>query len=159
MLPPPSTITRLPILSTWPNETDGQPVDADVDVRRGFLAARNVEVAAARRAGADEHRVPAFGQQRLQAVDAPAAAKFDAEIEDVVALLVDHRCRAGGTSGSACASCRRRSEVAVEHHAFIAQRREVARDGERGGAGADQRDALAVLACAGFGSRAVTSSL
>ena len=47
----------------------GQPVDADMDVGCGFLAARHVEVAAARRAGADEHRVVALGQQRLQAVD------------------------------------------------------------------------------------------
>ena len=64
----------------------GQPVDADMDVGGGFLAAGNVEVAAARRAGADEDRVAAFGQQRLQAVDALAADELDAEVEDVVAL-------------------------------------------------------------------------
>ena len=50
VLPPPSTMTRLPILSIWPNETRRQPVDADMDVGGGFLAAGNVEVAAARRA-------------------------------------------------------------------------------------------------------------
>ena len=75
-------------------ERDGrEPVDADMDVGGGFLAAGNVEVAAARRAGADEDRVAVFGQQRLEAVDALAAAELDAEIEDVVALLVDHRFR------------------------------------------------------------------
>ena len=37
--------------------------------------------------------------------------------------------------------------VAVEQHAVIAERDEVARDGQRGRAGADQRDALAVLLC------------
>ena len=41
-----------------------QPVDADVDVRGRFAAAGNVEVAAARRAAADEDRVVAFGEQR-----------------------------------------------------------------------------------------------
>jgi hypothetical protein len=41
----------------------GQPVDADVDVGGGFLAAGHVEVAAARRAGADEDGVVALGQQ------------------------------------------------------------------------------------------------
>ena len=138
----------------------GEPVDADVDVLGGFLAARNVELATARRAGADEYRVPAFGEQLLQAFDRPSAAKFDAEIEDVVALLVDHLVgqaelwdlRAHHAAGA---------EVAVEHHAFVAHRREVARDGERGGAGADQRDALAVALALldGFGSRAVMSSL
>ena len=62
VLPPPSTITRLPTLVMWPNETEDEPVEADMDVGGGFLAARHVEIAAARRAGADEHRVVAFGQ-------------------------------------------------------------------------------------------------
>ena len=35
--------------------------------------------------------------------------------------------------------------VLIEHHAMIAERREVARDRQRGGAAADERDALAVL--------------
>ena len=144
VLPPPSTITRLPILRDVAERHRRQPVDADVDVLGRFLAAGNVEVAAARRAGADEDRVPAFRQQRLQAVDALAAAEFDAEIEDVAAFLVDHvvgqaefrDLRAHHAAGFG---------VAVEHHALIAERREIARDGERGRAAADQRDALAVF--------------
>ena len=76
-------------LVMWPKETLGEPVDADMNIGRGFLAAGNIEVATARRAGADEDRVPVFGQQRLQAVDALAAAKLDAEVEDVAAFLVD----------------------------------------------------------------------
>ncbi len=35
--------------------------------------------------------------------------------------------------------------VLVEHDAFVTHRREIARHGERGGAAADERDALAVL--------------
>ena len=85
----------------------GQPVDADVDVLAGFLAAGNVELAAARRAGADEDRVEVLRQQRLHAVDALAALELDAEVEDVVGFLVDHRRRAGGISEFASASCRR----------------------------------------------------
>ena len=130
VLPPPSTTTRLPIFVVWPNETLDEPVDADVDVRRGFLAARHVEVAAARRAAADEHRVPAFGEQRLQAVDPLPGAELDAEVEHVADLLVDHRLgqpelrdlRAHHAAGA---------RVAVEHDALVAERREVARDGER----------------------------
>ena len=38
-----------------------------------------------------------------------------------------------------------RLRILVEHHAMITERREVTRDGERGGAAADQRDALAVF--------------
>ena len=122
----------------------GQPVDADMDVLGRFLAAGNVEVAPARRAGADEDRVPALRQQRLHTVDARAAAELDAEIEDVAAFFVDHGVgqaefrdlRADHAAGFG---------IAVEHHAMIAERREVARDGERSRPAADQRDALAVL--------------
>ena len=68
----------------------------------------------------------------------------DAEIEDVVALLVDHvfrqaefrDLRAHHAAGQ---------RVLIEHHAFIAERREIARDRERGRAAADERDALAVF--------------
>ena len=107
VLPPPSTITRLPILSMWPNETlDSQSMPIWMLAGR-FLAAGNVEVAAARRAGADEDRVVAFGQQRLQAVDALAAAELDAEVEDVADLLVDHRFGQAEARDLACGSCRR----------------------------------------------------
>jgi hypothetical protein len=52
-----------------------EPVDADVDAGRRLLAARQVEVAPARRAAADEDRVPVLRHQRLHRVDALAAAK------------------------------------------------------------------------------------
>src|SRR2546430_14947013 len=115
-----------------------------MDVRRRFLAAGNVEVAAPRRAGADEDCIPVLSQQRLEAVDALAAVKFDAEIEDVVAFLVDdgfgqtkaRDLRADHTSGL---------RVLVEHDAVIAERREVARDRERGGAAPPERPTPPVL--------------
>ena len=84
----------------------GQPFDADVDVGGGFLAAWNLEFAAARRAGADEHRIEILGEQLLKAIDAVAALELDAEVEDVVGFLVDHRIPVDGISGSASASCR-----------------------------------------------------
>src|SRR5665647_498202 len=78
------------------------------------------------------------------------AAEVDAEAEDVAGLLVDHAVgqpefrdlRADHAAGFF---------VAVEYRHLIAERGEVARHGERGGAGADQRDALAVLARCGLG--------
>ena len=122
----------------------GEPVDPDVDVRRRFLAAGYVDLAAARRSATDEDRVPAFAEQRLHAVDARAGPEFDAEIEDVADLLVDHRLgqpelgdlRAHHSAGK---------RVAVEDDALVTERRQVARDGERGGTRADERDPLAVL--------------
>src|SRR5262249_10275618 len=67
----------------------GEPIDADMDVLGRFLASGNFQVAAARRAAADEDGVEILGEQRLEAVDAFAADKFNAEIEDIIALLVD----------------------------------------------------------------------
>ena len=130
-------------------ERDGrEPVDADVDVRGRFLAAGNFEVAAARRAGADEDRVPVLGQQRLEAVDARAAAELDAEIEDVVALPRRSSIPAGGICGICVRIMPPALRILVEHDAVIAERREIARDRQRSGAAADERDALAVLAAA-----------
>ena len=73
-----------------------------------------------------------------------AALELDAEVEDVIGLLVDDRVRqaefrnlrphhAAGLG------------IGIEHGAVIAERREVARHRQRSGAAADQRDALAVL--------------
>ncbi len=128
----------------------GEPVDADVNVLGGLLAAGNLEIAPARRAGADEDRVPRLGQQALEAVDALAAAEFDAEIEDVVALLVDDgfrqpEARDLGADHAAGLG------VLVEHDAAVAERGEIARHRERGRTAADQRDALAVLRDGGLG--------
>ncbi len=137
VLPPPSTMTRLPIWSTWPNETlDSQSMPIWM-LAPAFLAAGNVELAPARRARADEDRVVALGQQRLQAVDALAEAQLDAHVGDVAAFLVDDRfgqaeARDLGAHHAAGLG------VAVEHDEVVAQRRQVARHGERGRAGADR---------------------
>src|SRR4029077_9486312 len=122
----------------------GEPVDADVDVLGRFLAAGNVEVAAARCAAADKDGVEVFRQQRLHAVDALAAGESDAEVKDVMAFLVEHlfrqaefrNLRAHHAAGE---------RVLVEHHALIAYRRKVTRHGERGWPAAHERDALAVF--------------
>jgi hypothetical protein len=122
----------------------GEPVDADMDVPGGLSAARNVEIAAARRAGTDEDGVPILGEQRLEAVDALAGTELDAEIEDVAALLVDDRFGQAETRDLG-ADHAPRLGVGIEHHASVAERREVARDRERGRAAADERNALAVF--------------
>ena len=122
----------------------GEPVDADMDILSRFLAAGDVEVAAARRAAADEDRIKTFGQQRLHAVDALAADKVDAEIENVVAFLVDHAFRQAEFRNLRPHHAAGR-RVLVEHDAVVTHRREVARHRERGRAAADQRDALTVL--------------
>ena len=144
VLPPPSTITRLPILSIWPNETlDSQSMPIWMFLA-GFVAAGNLEIATARRAATDEDGVKVLGEQRLEAVDAFAADEFDAEIEDVIAFLVDDAFRQAefrNLRAHHAAGFR----VLVEHDAVVTHRREIARHGKRGGAAADQRNALAIL--------------
>ena len=90
VLPPPSTITRLPIfVDVAERNADSQSMPIWM-LALGFLAARNVQLAAARRAAADEDRVIIFRQQRLQAVDALAQPQLRLQIENVIALLVQH---------------------------------------------------------------------
>jgi len=72
----------------------------------GLLAARQVEVAAARRAGAYEDRVVALGQQALQAGDPLAQPKRHAKAGDVAHLLVDSLLGQAEAAGSGCGSCR-----------------------------------------------------
>ena len=143
VLPPPSTITRLPILSMWPNDTvESQSMPMWMFVGR-FLAAR--ECRGRGRAARRSRRRPRRSLRRAAPSGCRCACRRGIRRRDRGCSRTPRRspCRAGGTSESACASCRRRG-VAVEHDAFVAERREIARDGERGGAGADQRDALAV---------------
>ena len=126
-----------------PERDAREPVEPDMDVRRRFAAAGDVEIAAARRAAADEHRVPALGEQCLEAVDALAGAKLDAEVEHIADFLVDDRlgqAEARNLAADHSAGAR----VAVEQHAFIAERRKIASDRQRRGAGADEGDALAI---------------
>ena len=101
--------TRLPILSTWPKDTlDSQSMPMWMCAGR-FLAAGNVEVAAARRAAADEDRVVALVEQRLHAVHALARAQLGLQVEDVADLFVDHRLGQAELRDLRYASSRRRS--------------------------------------------------
>ena len=70
-----------------------QPVDADVDVGGRFLAAGNFQVLALGGAGADEHGVEAFLEQRIEALDLVTEARLDAEGENAFDFLVQHRPR------------------------------------------------------------------
>src|SRR5262249_3803325 len=68
--------------------TAGEPVDTDMDVVRRRVAAGDVEIAPARRAAADEDRVPRMGQELVEAADKFPEAGLDTHIEDQVDLLV-----------------------------------------------------------------------
>src|SRR5687768_10553906 len=99
-----------------------------MDVLYRFLATRQVEIAAARCAGPDKDRIPVFRQERLQAADALPATEFNAEIEDVIAFLIDDGIRQAefrDLRAHHAAGLR----ILIEDHAVIAERRQVARDG------------------------------
>ncbi len=142
-------MTRLPIAWMCSNETlDSQ----SMPIWMFFFASSrpgNVEIATARRAAADEDGVKVFSEQRLHAVDALAADELDAEIENVITFLVDHGFRQAefrDLRAHHAAGFR----ILIEHDAFVAHRRKVARHGERGRAAADERYALAVLFLGGL---------
>jgi len=114
-----------------------------MDVGGGLVPAGDRQVAAPRRAAADEDRVVVVRQQHLQAVHPLAKAHFHAEAGDIGDLLVDDllwQAELRDLAADHAAGAR----VRIEHHQLVAQRRQVAGDGQRGGAGADQRDPLAV---------------
>ena len=121
-----------------------QPVDADVNILRRFLAAGDVQVAPTRRAAANHYRVVALTEQCGETVDARAAPELDAHIEDVANLLVDHRFRKSKLRNLA-ADHPARLPVAIVDRALVSERCQVARRRERGGAGANECDPLAVL--------------
>src|SRR4029077_11442264 len=106
-----------------------QPVDADMNVGAGFLAAGDLDLTPARRSRADEDGGPAFREQRLQAADILAVAGFDPQFDDPIDLLVGDRFRQPeawdlGPDYAAALG------VAVEHDALIAERHEGAGDGQ-----------------------------
>src|SRR5690606_38054530 len=98
----------------------GKPVDADMDICLRLLPSGNVEVASARRARADEHGVIAFCKYGLEAVDAATANEANAEIEDIAALLVDHRVRQTEL-WDLRAHHAARLRILIEHRAVIAE--------------------------------------
>ena len=114
-----------------------------MDVGRCLVAARDRQVATTRCAAADEDRVVVVVQQRLQAVHALAESHLHAEVGDVGDLFVDDllgEAKFRDLAADHAAGAR----VRIEHHQLVAERRQVACDGQRGGASADQRDSLAV---------------
>src|SRR5262245_17934942 len=121
-----------------------------MDVLRRFLAAGNIEVAPPWCPRADEYRVPALGQQRLQAVNPLAGAEFNSEVKNVAAFLVDDGIRQTEFRNLR-ADHPARFRVLIENHAVISNWGKVARDSKRGRAAADQRDSLAVLFCRWLG--------
>ena len=159
VLPPPITTTRLPTVCTCSKATEVSQSMPMWMLACRFLATGDVEVLALGRAGADEDGVEAFLQQRVEALDLLAEARLDAHASDAVDLLVEHASRAGGRRECWCASGRRPCGSFSNSTHVIAERQQIARNGERGGAGADQGDALAVLRAGMSGMKASISPL
>src|SRR5581483_335760 len=108
-------------------EIDGcEPVDSEMCFRRDFIPARQFQVAPARRAATDEHRVVVI-QQRTQRIDAAIADELHAEIEDVTDFLVDHGFRQA-ESRHLRAHEASALGVGFEDRDLVSQWREIARD-------------------------------
>src|SRR5689334_14865025 len=121
----------------------GEPVDADVNTARCFLAPRNIEVAPSRSATADEDGVVAFADETLEAVDAPLGDKLTASGQRVADLFVDDLIRQAELWNLA-AHHAAGARVGIEHDDIVADCGEIACDGQRRGACADTGHALAV---------------
>ncbi len=120
-----------------------EPVDADVDAV-GVAPARQIEFLALGRARAHEHRVePLPFEQFAHAAHRRAEAQLDAHVENHADFLVEHRLRQA-EGGNIAAHQAAGGVEALEDHDFVAERRQVVGDRERGGSGADAGDALAV---------------
>src|SRR4051812_21460905 len=121
-----------------------QPVDADVDVGRGLFAAGDVEIAPARCTAADEHCVVALVDDRLQAIDAPTAAKLRLQTENIADLFVDHglwqpKFRNLGAHHAAG------KRIGLVDHDFVADRQQISRDRQRRRPRTNTGDTLTVL--------------
>ena len=71
-------------------------------------------------------------------------AGLDPHVEDQIAFLVGHPL-GQAEARDLCAHHAARLRVAVKQYAFVSERHQIASDRQRGGAGADERDPLAVL--------------
>ena len=121
-----------------------QPIDADMDVGGGFLLTRQIEIASARSAGADKHRVPLLRQQRFQALHPLAEMRHRLVAQDIIHLFVDHALRQAeawdlGADHAAALG------VGVEDVDLVAQRQEIARHCQRSRPSANASHALAIL--------------
>src|SRR5438067_1589537 len=98
-----------------------------MNVLARFIACGNRNVAPARRAAADKYGIEFLLEQRAHRIDTSAAAKFDALIENVADLFVDHAVRQT-KFGNLRAHHSARQRIAVEDDALISERREIARN-------------------------------
>src|SRR5829696_10433788 len=115
-----------------------------MDVPGRLPATRDLEIAPARRSCADEDRIEVLVEERPQALHPLAVAGLDvADPDDVADSLVDHLLGQTKT-GDLAANHAAAPALGVEQDELVAQRREVARDRQRGRPGADQGDPLAV---------------
>src|SRR5215467_15810434 len=115
-----------------------------MDVLGRLVVVRDDEVEFARPAAADKDRVPRVAEQALEAFDIFAETGLDSHFEDQVAFFVGDRFGQAETQ-DLVSHHPAALDVAVEHHAVVAEWHEVAGDGQRSRSSTDKSDAFAVL--------------
>src|SRR5690606_9080286 len=121
-----------------------EPVDTDMDIGLAFFAARNFQIAAARRAGADEDGVVTLGENALEAIDVGVEMRDDTHVEDVADFFVEHGFGQTERRNLAAHETAARFLLVVNVDG-VAIRHQIARHGQRCRAGADQCNAFAVF--------------
>jgi len=156
VLPPPRTMTPLARSCRYgrTDTLDSQSMPIWMFFGR-FPCGQNVEIPPARRAAADEYRIENLPPAATSGCPIRFTAdEFDAEVEDVIAFLINDAFRQTEFRKFACASCPPDFGVLVRTRRNRIPSREVARPRERGRSAADERHALAVFVLAAFGQPA-----
>ena len=148
VLPTPMISTRSPIESMWPKAIDSSQ-SMPMWMRSRVVAAGNLQLLAARRAAADEHRVEALARA-ARACSRPASCSgCRRPCPGWVDLVIEHLGRQAERRDVGAHQAAGLVVLLEDHH-LVAERQQVVGDGQRRRARADARDALAVFLCAGF---------
>src|SRR2546423_2236457 len=121
----------------------GQPFDADEDLI-GLVPPRQLELLPLRRAAADEDRVIAVAKQSSHTRHRCLVPDVDTHVQYDLRLLIEH-CGRETERRNVHAHKAASAQMLLIDHDLIAKRHEVVRNRERSRAGADERDALAIL--------------
>ncbi len=145
VLPTPMISTRSPIFSMCPKATDSsQSMPMWMLAAPSWRPGRFSSLPLGAPEPTNTASNPPCVEQRAQALDGVVELEVHAHVQNHVHLFVQHRVRQAERGDVGAHEAAGLAEL-LEDRDFVAERHQVVRDRERGAAGADAGDALAVL--------------